>query len=265
MSKAGLSAFASGTGVRAIGVAMEVILGAAMAFALVRAIMLFAAPQSIWTDQDKKFSVFAVTTDAPESGQHFNFSFDPFHPAFTSLAVEHQAPDTALDLQLFGIRSGVGGGAIIQTPDNAQHTYKTGDEIIDGVRLRAIKTNYVVLSQNGRLERLAFDKASGQGLPVSTARLAEGLDAQSFLTAVTLTRAIKDGRTIGYEIRPRNTAVSLGQFGLQNGDILTAIGEEDLTLGRPEFGLLFAELNSAHSISISIIRNGHPVTVKMGK
>ena len=68
------------------------------------------------------------------------------------------APETELDLRLFGVRAGSDetGVAYIAAEGQAQAGYRVGDEIdgAEGVTLERIFTDSVLLRRNGRLERL---------------------------------------------------------------------------------------------------------------
>lgn len=242
----------------------------------VRALLLFAAPLSA----AKMTAITHNDIVAPVARpfQHFNFTRDPFHraPSQTAFSLGRGAPETSLDLKLFGLRSGAAGGnngsAIIETPDNVQRVYYIGDEVTKGVVLKVITRDYIVLSQAGRLERLTFERQQASVLksatpsfqnPDSSAIGANSFSGAAFLSIISLKRTVKDGQTLGYEVRPKSAAINLNRFGLQAGDILTAIGEEDLTHGQPEFGPLLNGLSNARALNFSILRNGRPLTVKV--
>jgi general secretion pathway protein C len=76
------------------------------------------------------------------------------------------APATALNLALVGVRSARGGeagagAAIIQTPDNGQRLYRVGDAIVAGVTLEAVEADRVVIRRDGALESVLFTARGG--------------------------------------------------------------------------------------------------------
>lgn len=268
--------------------ALELILLAALVYVLVRAILTFIAPQSLWKPLPNAASK-APIAQMGASRSH-DFSFDPFHPAAAAqiapLDIGEDAPETTLNLKLFGLRAStdlIAGSAVLQTPDRVQKNYQVGEEIISGVTLTSVSKDYIVLSQNGRLERLTFERGAESFLAnvapeTSTQRAripnpnflarkkaptAERFKPEDLLSSVTILPVAKDGVVTGYAVTPKYGNVDLSLFGLEPGDIITKIGAADLTQGRPEIGPLMASLSQAKSARLTIIRGGETIIVKV--
>lgn len=260
--------------------AVQLCLVALIFYVLARAVIVFITPESAWVVPQT--SSGSVPTARTVTAQSYDFSFDPFHrdvPVIET-AIGEDAPETTLNLKLYGLRAGEGGSAILQTPDRVQGVYEIGDEIINGVTLKAVNSRYIVLSQNGQLERLTFDGEDETGLRAPPSAQADQttpalssqnaldtvtkMSAGDLMSAIALTRVTEDGRVMGYRLTPKRADVNLTAFGLKSGDIITHIGSEDLTLGRPEFGALIAELSQARSVDLKLIRGGNVITINVG-
>lgn len=256
----------------------QAVLVALTVYLLVRAVILFVTPQSVWQVGPMSTDVQAANT---MSSQTYAFNFDPFHRDVKPVVVDEgsDAPETTLNLKMVGRRAGEGGSAIILTPDRKQGVYRVGDEIISGVILKSVTPDYIVLSQGGRLERLTFERSetamtmtkpntgsnSGtRGITQQSPTASQG-SVNSLMAAINLERVTKDGDVKGYKIVPRQSGASLSAFGLQTGDIITRIENEDLTAGRPNLSKLFADLSQRSSANVTLIRDGQTLTVKVGQ
>ncbi len=148
---------------------------------LVVTLALFAA-QLIWTvATPMPLPVFGNSgTDATASANTDHMlvlDFDPFHRASVSAAAQQEAvaPETTLDLKLYGVRAlkdPKAGSAIIRLPDHTQVALRVGMTILEGVTLAAVHPDRVVVSRRGALETLSLDddKASRPAKPSAPAR-----------------------------------------------------------------------------------------------
>lgn len=109
----------------------------------------------------------AATILSPAARAALFARFDPFHRA--AVPAGGTAAVTSLALKLYGIRvneaSGLG-SAIIQTPDGQQASYSVGEKIIDGVTLKAVSADHVVIDKGGSDELLYIDQS--QPAPVAS-------------------------------------------------------------------------------------------------
>lgn len=88
--------------------------------------------------------------------------FARFDPFFRSNADTGPAAVTSLSLKLFGIRlneASGGGSAIVAGPDGVQSSVAVGDEIVAGVRLKAVSIDHVVIDRGGTEETLYLDQS----------------------------------------------------------------------------------------------------------
>lgn len=250
---------------RAIGVASLACVGLAGYF-LARAVLVYMTPESAW--EAPKFTNTSFSAPASSGTATHDFSFDPFHRDVPVIVADigGDAPETTLNLKLKGYRAAEDGTAILLTPDNKQAVYKIGDEIIANVTLKAVTSEYIVLSQNGRLERLTYENNATSVLgAVPPATLGtEEPSLEALLSAVNLTPEMQSGKVLGYKIVPKSAGLNLSAIKLQSGDIITQVGSVDLTKGTPDLGRLMKMLKASQSTSVTLIRGGQKMTLKVG-
>ncbi len=256
------------------GLKLALIAGIAYGFA--RMVIAFIAPESLWVSPAA--SPTANSTTSAPSIRSIDLSFDPFHRNSETIADEiieigTDAPETTLNLKLFGRRAGKNGTAIVQTPDKKQALYKIGDEIIDGVILKAVTADYIVLSQGGRVERLTFEREAARTLSLTAdeiTRTATSLPPTSLPPTSGAVNAIMDqirirpvyhnGVKRGIRLSPRSSKIDLSQYGLQPSDIITRINSVDMAAKRPD---IFSLRNERH-ITLTILRDGVETTLNIG-
>ncbi len=255
--------------------AAELALVLLIAYLCVRTVIVFVAPQSLWTEPSSTV-VAAKQTQIRKTA--FNPGFDPFNRSKEVEPVDMglDAPETSLNLKLTGLRSGDNGSAVLQTPDNLQKAYSIGDEIISGVTLHSVTPHYIVLSLGGRLERLTFERAqkntllarpegsSPNSIMGGSAAPKVMMAPENLLSAVRLEPVITDGQMKGFRIAARNGSINLTTYGLRDGDILTRIDRVDLTTGRPDIQKVMTLLDDTSGVDVSVLRGGRSITVKVG-
>lgn len=165
---------------------------------------------------------------------------DPFHRASVTVsghsAAAAQAPETMLNLQLFGIRAGRDAGpgsAIVATPDNVQGVFTVGQEIMPGVRLEQILPDRIVIRRNGVTETLSFDRTSTlQAVAVSLPAAPTSTDEEPLrrldVDMKTLARALRftpteRGGARGLLLEGSADPSVLDQTGLAPGDFLLSV------------------------------------------
>jgi len=261
---------------------------------LSRATISFLAPESLW---DAPPSTQAIAGQAStQTGVRLNLNFDPFHRNQTEMdeviEVGTDAPETTLNLKLFGRRVGPKGSAVLQTSDGTQKTYSIGDEIINGVTLKAVHLGYIVLSQGGRIERLTFERESetslltpettsddGASLLIPTINqsasvqatftsdmkaIPKTLDMNAFLEGVNFAPAMNNGKLAGYRITPKTGFIDLSDIGLSSGDIVTRIGNIDLASPTLNPASIPSQLSGKSQIPLTLIRDGKTVSLTLG-
>lgn len=188
-------------------------------------------------------------------------AFDPFHRAapLQPESLAQAAPETSLDLELFGVRASPEGRgtAIVRTPDKKQGAFKVGDAIMPGVTLRAVMADRVVLSHWGATESLFLNPEARNRQLIAPAAKAElrQIDADAILNAVRLSPRMVDGSVRGFAVSPGADAETFRQTGLQPGDVLVAVN--GTTLDAPErMAALEARLRGATSVRLEVERAG---------
>lgn len=280
MSLNSTSALNASNTLKRLSVLVQLALAGIIIWLLVRIIMAYLAPESVWQTLPSTERAVPISTAAQT---RLNTSFDPFHRDITEtefIESSTDAPETTLNLKLLGRRVGKDGSAILQTPDRAEKAYQVGEEILDGVTLEAVHTDYIVLSQGGRIERLTFARES-EGL-VSPSEGAQHtnkkhagrtalknaapqvIDASSLMRLVSLSPVREGGRLQGYRLMAKSSTLDLASVGLQNGDVISAIDNINLTAPRFNPAGLASTLSNKQSITLQVKRGGRLLNVKLG-
>lgn len=190
---------------------------------------------------------------------------DPFHRAGAtqSLGVKAAAPETMLDLKLFGIRAGQNGApgsAIVATPDNIQGVYTVGQQIMSGVRLESVLPDRVVIRRNGVTESLSFDRDSVLRAAVMTTPVPAVADERrldldtmrSLAMRLRFSPAERSG-TRGLLLESSEDSQVLAQAGLELGDLLLSVNGTPVS----EVGALASlGTGSAQALTLEIERKG---------
>lgn len=250
---------------------------AALAFLLVRIVMSLTNPESLWrNDGLNTSSPIAVS----QTAQNFSFKSDPFNRTRKDVSVVQEVlnqdvPETTLNLRMTGRIAGEQGSAILRTSDNKEAVYKIDDEVISDVFLKAVNKDFVVLSVNGQLQRLTFERDEDVGLKTPVTKTASKVSALtpniamtqnvvSLLQNVNLRRSMKNGRLEGYKVKSNRPDVDLSKFGLKKGDIVTQVDNKDITQGRIDFLKLFQEAAQKGQVEVTVLRNGQSQKIQLG-
>ena len=145
-------------------------------------------------------------------------SVDPFSRA--QAIASGQPLDTGL--QLFGIRSGGGGAAIIATADGEQQSYGVGEEVAPGVTLAAVAFDHVVLKQGGREQKLFMPPPEGIAPAATAAAPAQAAPAAA-AQAFALRPRTSAGRVTGALVGAGTNPALLAASGLRDGDVIVAV------------------------------------------
>ncbi|HWL47063.1 MAG TPA: type II secretion system protein N, partial [Sphingomonadaceae bacterium] len=156
--------------------------------------------------------------------------------------------------------------ALIAAADGAPHAYAPGQSVPGGAAIETIAVDHVLLRVKGRLETLAFPRASaaaGDGpartapapTPVSgaAAPIAQPRSARMLVESLGAAPS-----RAGYQLGPE-TAPALRGAGLRPGDIIETInGRTVADLDRDPQG--FATAMRAGSARIAVVRDGQRLT-----
>jgi general secretion pathway protein C len=163
--------------------------------------------------------------------------FDPFFRL--TGGADKPSVVTSLQLTLFGTRvdEAMGGGsAIIAGPDNVQQSVAVGQEIMPGVKLKAVAFDHVTIDRGGASEELYLPQDSVNPTPPPAAGPppppgapapstgAAGVSVSQLRTEIGFIPRVDGGRISGLVVRPQGSGAAFRQIGLHDGDVVTAIG-----------------------------------------
>lgn len=187
-------------------------------------------------------------------------------------------PETALSLNLRGVfASGDrrSARAIIADASGQEDFYAAGGQLPGGAVLKEIHKDHVVISRNDRpeilrLPQLSLDDANNAAAMTSPAApiVAPADVANTFRDTITrdpraLTSLVQgepvreNDRLVGFRLQPGRDANLLNQFGLQPGDIVTAVNGIQLEDPAGRMNLM-RELPNMTEVSVDVIRDGVP-------
>ena len=149
---------------------------------------------------------------------------------------------TSLAITLYGTRidEAMGrGSAIVAGPDKLQKSVSVGEEIMPGVRLKAVAFDHVTIERGGAAEDLFLDQSGGTGASSgSIAPPSRGMPpagagkiAPDQLAAdIGFVPRIEAGKLSGLAVRPQGSGAAFRAAGLRDGDVIVSLG------GRPVNG-----------------------------
>ena len=200
-------------------------------------------------------------------------SFDPFYRV--SGVQTQAAAVTSLQLTLFGTRIDEAqgrGSAIIAGPDGVQKSVSVGEEVAPGVVLKSVAFDHVTLDRGGASEDLFLPQSDGAGsapVPVASTGSPPAPPAPGAGTSVSAADLrgdisaiprIDGGRVNGLTLRGQGKG-AFQAAGLQDGDVVTAIGGRPITSAAD-----LEQLQNGSATSVTIERGGQslPVTLPGG-
>jgi general secretion pathway protein C len=202
--------------------------------------------------------------------------FDPF---FRISGGDAAGPTvvTTLQLTLFGTRvdeAQGGGSAIIAGPDGVQQSISVGQEIMPGVRLKAVAFDHVTIDRGGASEDLflvqpeqapaAVDAPAGApltgggGAPVPTAPGAKGITFAQMKSDIGFIPRIDNGRVSGLTVRAQGAGAGFRAAGLRDGDVVTQIGGRPVS-GQADIERIGAQYAKGGTLSITVERGGDTI------
>lgn len=252
---------------------------AALAYMIARIVITLTNPESLWVSDSLKVSAPIVSV---EKTRNFSFITDPFktsssEPVIAPVVLNEDVPETTLNLKMTGRIAGDNGSAILKTSDNKEAVYGIDDEVISDVILKAVNKDFVVLSVNGQLQRLTFERGEDIGLSRSktTSQQKTALpnvaqtggtksgDFASMLQNVSLSRSMKNGKLQGYKVKSKRPGIDLTKFGFERGDIVTVFDGQDITKGNTNLLKLFQSASQKGQVDLTVLRNGQTRTIQL--
>ncbi|MEN0653557.1 MULTISPECIES: type II secretion system protein N [Hyphobacterium] len=195
---------------------------------------------------------------ALQSGRLFA---SPDRPA---VMADEIAPETALDLTLFGVRRGPdpqSGSAVIRTGNIEQRSYAVGATILDGVTLEAVYPDRVTIRRRGLAESLYLREEARRNSSLPAASVSDdGSAAAEFWSAIQIVPVFRDGALAGYRLTETSRADLLSRTGLQAGDLITAVNGIRFASGT-DIGRVINEVGSADRLRLEVERGGSTQTI----
>jgi len=194
-----------------------------------------------------------------------------------------EAPKSTLNYKLRGIyysEDKALASAILQKGSGKSQFYRLGDEIDNGIYIDRILPDYILISRNGRLEKLELEKPKARKGPSRTAASrSPALPAPANATRVLQSykrryadnplalakrfQAIpvnRDGRNVGYKLKALRGERLLQKLGLREDDVFVEIN--GIGLDKPFQALdALKSLSTAENVSITVLRNGNRETL----
>ena len=198
-----------------------------------------------------------------------------------------QAPVTRLNLILKGVLAAVpmelANAIIAQGRSGQEDSFGIGEKIPGGVVLKEIYPDYVVLERNGHDEILKLQKESGvAGIGQSSNKSRYNARAKNTSPAAAL-KSIrsnilknptsfgqyalpvvvkKNGKQIGYRLKPQQQGELLAELGIQASDVIIQIN--GVKLDKPQNGIsALRKLSTAKNLEIIVQRNGAEVPINI--
>lgn len=179
-------------------------------------------------------------------------------------AIDEIAPETALDLTLFGVRRGPdsqSGSAVIRTGNIEQRSYAVGSVIEEGVTLEAVYPDRVTIRRRGIAESLYLREEARRNSSLPSIRLAgDESEAAEFWSAIQIVPVFREGTLAGYRLTEASRADLLSRTGLQAGDLITAVNGIRFASGT-DVGRVINEVGSAGRLRLEIEREGSTQTI----
>lgn len=191
------------------------------------------------------------------------------------------APKSSLNYKLRGIyysRDQSLASVILQKNALASKFYRLGDEVDTNIIIHQIQPNHIIISRQGRLEKLVLEKPTADmtggnrkqaisNLPVSTsAKVLKSYRRRYKDNPLALAKRFQaipvqeNGKNIGYKLKALRGERLLQQLNMQKDDVFVAIN--GIGLDKPFQALdALKSLTTAESVSVTVMRNGNRETL----
>ena len=193
----------------------------------------------------------------------------------TAAAVPTVAPVSRLPAQITGLvaSSDPAQSRVIIRMSGQDNIYRIGERLKGAnARIENIYPDRVIIDHNGKFESLLMypDEANKPRAMVVSAPPAQAVSLKerlkqnpaSWSDLVSISPVFEGGDLQGYRLNPGKQPALFRKYGLQPGDLATAINGHELT-NQQEAMKLMAQLPSIKNLSLAIIRNGQPVDVRI--
>ena len=201
--------------------------------------------------------------------------FDAFFRNGAPLTAPGQGEAAAsLGWRLTGTRTGARPSAILQRPDGTQAAFRLGEAVGDGLTLKAVGVDHVILAAPGRQHRLEFGEAPppppppAEGQAASAALSADAAQAAAAMGTAppqedAYVQALRPhavgGRVEGFVWRRGAAGGALAGLGLREGDVILSVDGEPMT-SQERVWELGPALASGRPVTIRYRRGGQELT-----
>ena len=186
--------------------------------------------------------------------------FDPF---FRLGGPSTPAVVTSLSVKLFGVRVNQAtgqGSAIIETPDGVQGSYAVGDEVLPGVKLKAVAFDGITLDRSGVSEQVFLDQSVAAAIAQPGAAPIGSSSASALANDVAFTPRIVDGQSTGLIVSPKGTGAAFTAAGLKAGDVLVAVNGQSIKSIDDVMNVM-PQAAAGGTVTLSIERGGATMTL----
>ena len=202
-------------------------------------------------------------------------------PAVEAVIVTvEEAPETQLGYKLRGVYFSPDerlSSAIVEVKPNKSQHYLLNDEFAENIILAAVEQDHILINRYGKIERLNLQQrtppSSGRALTTSVAggtarqtallRRYKKRYTSNPMALATRFQAIpvqKDGKNIGFKLKPLRGESLLKKLNFEANDVFTAVN--GVALSNPFEALdALKSLTTAGNISVTFMRNGAEQTL----
>lgn len=191
------------------------------------------------------------------------------------------APKTRLNLILKGVLADETGGSasaiIAQGKKGKEDIYSIDDKLSNGVTLKEIHPEHIMLERQGRMERLELVKdnevgkitpgrsslrSPTSGNTLQDIRQSIMKNPTSFSEYAMPVIVKENGKIVGYRLDPQKKGDQLRDLGLEPNDVITSLN--GIKLNNAQSGIsALRQLSSANEINIMVKRNGAEVPLNI--
>lgn len=211
------------------------------------------------------------------------FGVKTVESAKVSPVVVEDAPESTLNYKLRGIYYSTDkalASVILQINNKDTKYYRLGDEIDNGIYIKQINQDHVLISRQGRLEKLLLEKPlanlkakrggasnlRGVNSSPAASRVLQSYRRRYADNPMALAKRFQaipvaeNGRTIGYKLKALRGERLLKKIGLQKDDVFVAVN--GIGLDKPFQALdALKSLTTAQNVSLTVVRNGNRQTL----
>jgi len=260
-----------------------VIIAYQLSLVIWQVIPLPAAGEMVWVEQSTadKTAVHSLSTREKTNQIARSYLFGKTIKAAPVEVVD--APESSLNYKLRGIYYSVDNSlasVIVQKNAKNTHFYRLGDEIDPKIYIDQINPDHILISRQGRIEKLVLEKpkvnkkgssrssriASFNRTNPSSVKVLQSYKRRYADNPLALAKRFQaipvseNGKNIGYKLKALRGERLLKKLNLQKDDVFVAVN--GIGLDKPFQALdALKSLTTAKNVSLTIIRNGNRETM----